>query len=192
MWWCMFVFEFVFWDRWLDKFMREIAVSVLPKCAINIFYRRHLHLHFEIIELSECKVARGRPGGGHLKRPSPRKCTSTQLLSWKSPISSREKGRAQTPLLWKSTHPQWKPWSAAPPFNDPGLSTCLHCRSYRGVSVPIFLLKYKRYRWWIWSMMWSTVYMECVLSGVSKCFHCRSCRGMSLPIFLFLCCIASK
>ena len=63
----MFVFEFVFWDRWLDKFMREIAVSVLPKCAINIFYRRHLHLHFEIIELSECKVARGRPGGGHLK-----------------------------------------------------------------------------------------------------------------------------
>ena len=69
----MFVFEFVFWDRWLDKFMREIAVSVLPKCAINIFYRRHLHLHFEIIELSECKVARGRPGGGHLKRPSPTK-----------------------------------------------------------------------------------------------------------------------
>ena len=137
-----------FWDRWLDKFMREIAVSVLPKCAINIFYRRHLHLHFEIIELSECKVARGRPGGGHLKRPSPRKCTSTQLLSWKSPISSREKGRAQTPLLWKSTHPQWKPWSAAPPFNDPGLSTCLHCRSYRGVSVLIFLLSQHIYGVW--------------------------------------------
>ena len=44
----MFVFEFVFSGTdGSHKFMREIAVSDLPKCAIIIFYGRHLYLNIE-------------------------------------------------------------------------------------------------------------------------------------------------
>ena len=59
----------------------------LPNCAINIFYRPHLHLHFEIIELSGCKLALGRPGG-YLKGrrhetapPPPQSMKSTPTMS---------------------------------------------------------------------------------------------------------------
>ena len=47
----MFVFEFGFFSGTdgSHKFFRVIAVSVLPKCAIDIFYGRHLHLNIETI-----------------------------------------------------------------------------------------------------------------------------------------------
>ena len=128
LWWWMFVFEFVFLGQMAWQFYARDSRECFAKV-------RHQYILSAASAFTFWNnwAFRMQSGAWQAWRWAPEKAIANedapQHNSFHESLPSPPVKRDVLKHLFFES-PPWNPRPAAPPFNDPGLSTCLHCRSY--------------------------------------------------------------